>query len=153
MQCATAFTRLRFMIQLHDSIALDEHEIDERFVRAAGPAGQNLRNTASAVELRLDLLSSRLPADVKARLVTLAGRRLTTDGVLVIVSRIHRSQTKNRDAAHERLVTLLKRAAQPLDQRVAAARPAIAGENRLASKHHQSAVKRRRTRGTPDGTR
>jgi ribosome-associated protein len=139
------------MIQLHDSIALDEHEIHERFVRAAGPAGQSLRKTASAVELRLDLLSSRLPADVKARLIILAGRRMTTDGVLVIVSRVHRSQAKNRDAAHERLVTLLKRAAQPPDQRVTGAPPAVADENRLASKHHQSAVKRRRTRGTPAG--
>lgn len=141
------------MIQLHDSIALDEHEIHERSVRAAGPAGQNLRKTATAVELRLDLLSSRLPADVKARLITLAGRRLTTDGVLVIVSRVHRSQAENRDAAHERLVTLLKRAAQPPDQRVTGAPPAIAEEHRLASKRHKSALKRRRTRRTPDGLR
>jgi ribosome-associated protein len=141
------------MIQLHDSIALDEHEIHERFVRAAGPAGQNLRKTASAVELRLDLLSSRLPTDVKARLITLAGRRVTADGVLVIVSRVHRSQAENRDAARERLVTLLKRAAQPPEERVTGAPPAIAEEHRLASKHHQSLVKRGRTRGTPHGLR
>lgn len=132
------------MIQLHDSIALDEHEIHERFVRATGPAGQNLRRTATAVELRLDLRSSHLPADVKERLVALAGRHVTAEGVLMIVSRVHRSQAENRDAAHDRLIALLKRAAQPPDERVAGAPPAIAEEHRLASKHHLSAVKRRR---------
>ena len=132
------------MIQLHDSIALDEREIDERFVRAAGPGGQNLRKTATAVELRLDLRSSHLPDDVKARLSALAGRQVTSDGVLVIVSRVHRSQAENRTAAHERLVTLLKHAAEPPAERVSAAPPPIAEEHRLASKHHQSAVKRHR---------
>ena len=137
------------MIQIHDSIALDEQEINERFVRAAGPGGQNLRKTATAVELRLDLRSSHLPADVKKRLIALAGRHVTAEGVLVIVSRVHRSQAKNRDAAHDRLVTLLKRAAQPPDERVTGAPPAIAEEHRLASKHHQSAVKRRRRPAAP----
>ena len=137
------------MIQLHDSIALDEHEIDERFVRAAGPGGQNLRKTATAVELRLDLRPSHLPADMKERLIALAGRQVTAEGVLVIVSRVHRSQAKNREAAHDQLVTLLKRAAQPPDERVTGTPPAVAEENRLASKHHQSAVKRRRRPAAP----
>jgi ribosome-associated protein len=77
-------------------------------------------------------------------LIALAGRQVTADGVLVVASRVHRSQTQNRDAAHDRLVTLLKRAAQPPDERVTGVPPAVADENRLASKHHQSAVKRRR---------
>ena len=133
------------MLQLHDAIAVDESEIQERFVRAGGPGGQNLRKTATAVELRLDLRSSRLPPDVKERLIALAGRQVTAEGVLVIVSRVHRSQVENRGAAHDRLVTLLKRAAQPPEERVEGERPAAAREHRLATKHRQSAVKRRRT--------
>jgi ribosome-associated protein len=132
------------MIQLHDSIAFDEHEIDERFVRAAGAGGQNLRRTATAVELRLDLRASSLPDDMKKRLVALAGRRVTSDGVLVVVSRVHRSQAENRAAAHSRLVALLKRAAEPPVERVTGQPPAIVDRQRLASKHHLSLVKRRR---------
>jgi ribosome-associated protein len=99
----------------------------------------------------MDLRSSQLPADVKERLIALAGRQVTAEGVLVIVSRVHRSQAKNRDAAHERLVALLKRAARPPEERVPGTPPATAEEHRLASKHHQSAVKRRRKAAAPLG--
>ena len=137
------------MIHINDSITLDEHEITERFVRATGPGGRNPRRTATAVEVRLDVRSSQLPADVKSRLLDVAGRHVTAEGVLVIVSRVHRSQAKNRDAACERLIALLTRAAQPPDERVMGAPPAVAAAHRLMSKHHQSSVKRRRRPALP----
>ena len=92
---------------------LDEREVTERFVRSTGPGGQNLNRDATAVELRLDIGRSSLPRDVQARLIALAGRHITTGGVLVVVGRAHRSQAENRDAARARLVALLKRAAKP----------------------------------------
>src|SRR5436190_1724389 len=100
------------MIQITPSIALSESEIDERFVRASGPGGQNVNKVSTAVELRFDIAASSLPADVKQRLVALAGRRLTADGVLLIDSREHRTQALNRDAARARLIALLQHAAR-----------------------------------------
>src|ERR1700694_5858153 len=107
------------MIQVTDTIVLDDREIKERFVRATGPSGQNVNKDATAVELRVDIGRSSLPPDLKERLIALAGRHVTTEGMLVVVSRVYRSQAQNRDAARARLVTLLKRAAKPAKKRKA----------------------------------
>src|SRR6186713_1450088 len=100
------------MIRITRSIALDETELEERFVRASGPGGQNVNKVATAVELRFNVAGSSLPPDVKDRLLVLAANRVTADGDLIIDSREHRTQAKNRDAARERLIALLQKAAK-----------------------------------------
>lgn len=132
------------MIRVTDAIVIDDREIKERFVRASGPGGQNVNKVATAVELRVDSRRLSLPPNVKARLIALAGRHVTTDGVLVVDSRVHRSQAQNRDAARARLVALVKRAAKPPKQRKPTKPRAAAREERLASKKLQSRVKQSR---------
>lgn len=134
------------MIQVTDTIVLNDREVEERFVRATGPGGQNINKEATAVELRVDIDSSSLPVEVKERLIALAGRHVTTDGVLLIVSRALRSQAQNREAAQARLVALLKRAAEPPKKRKATRPGRAVREERLISKQRQSAVKRSRSR-------
>ena len=137
------------MLRVNDSIALDDHEVEERFVRATGPGGQNMRKEETAVELRFDIAASSLPADMKERLVALAGRAVTTDGVLVLVSRAHRSQPDNREAAHSRLLALLQQTAKPPKKRRPTRPRRAVRENRLASKRRRSEVKASR-RWRPD---
>src|SRR3977135_3112840 len=98
------------MIRISDSIVIEDRELDERFVRASGPGGQNVNKVSTAVELRFDVRASSLPADVKERLATLAGRRMIAGGILLIDSREHRTQAQNRDAARARLIALLQHA-------------------------------------------
>src|SRR6185503_1565997 len=126
--------RIMAMIQVTHAIALDEREIEERFVRASGPGGQHVNKVSTAVELRFDVRASSLPPDVKERLLALAGRRATEDGVLTIDSREHRTQTQNREAARARLVALVQLAARrPKARRPTKPRKA-AKEKRLDSK-------------------
>ena len=99
-------------MRVTDTIAIDEREIDERFVRASGPGGQNVNKVSTAVELRFDVRASSLPSDVKERLLAVAGSRMTADGVLLIDSREHRTQAQNREAARQRLVDLVAQAAK-----------------------------------------
>ena len=138
------------MIRITDTITIEERELDERFVRASGPGGQNVNKVATAVELRFDVDASTLPADMKQRLVALAGNRLTGDGVLLIDSREHRTQAQNREAARARLVALLQHAAKRPKVRRPTKPKRAAKEQRLESKRQRSQVKSMRGRARRD---
>ena len=133
------------MIHITRDIRFDERDIAERFVRATGPGGQNANKDATAVELRVDIGRAALPPDLKERLITLGGRHVTNDGVLVVVSRANRSQEQNRGAARERLVALLKRAATPPKPRKATVPGPSVSRKRVVSKQRHSALKRSRS--------
>jgi ribosome-associated protein len=130
------------MIRITHTISIDDDELDEQFVRASGPGGQNVNKLSSAVQLRFDVRRSpNLPGDVRARLERLAGRRLTREGVLIISAQRHRTQERNRQDARERLIELIRRAAvAPIPRR--ATRPTAGSrERRLQSKKHRSSIK------------
>ena len=129
------------MIQITAELSIDDREVEERFVRASGPGGQNVNKVATAVQLRFDIEASSLPPEVKARLAALAGARLTTDGVLVLDAREHRTQLQNREAARERLAALIRQAThRPKARRPTRPRKA-AKEKRLTSKRLRGEVK------------
>jgi ribosome-associated protein len=132
------------VIHITETTVFDDHEIRERFVRSAGGGNKNVNRDATAVELRLNIPRSSLPADVKQRLVVLGGKRVTHDGVLVVVSRADESQARNRETARGRLLRLLMHAsAIPKERKPTAVGPAIQ-RKRLVAKERRSAIKRTR---------
>ncbi|MEM7060089.1 MAG: alternative ribosome rescue aminoacyl-tRNA hydrolase ArfB [Pseudomonadota bacterium] len=139
------------MIQVTEDIAIAEWELTETFSRASGPGGQNVNQVASAVSLRFEAnRSPNLPDQVKTRLKRLAGRRWTTDGAVVIRAEEHRSQLRNREAALERLIELIRRATVRPKKRIAT-RPSLASKRRrMDSKTRRGAVKSLRGRVTDE---
>jgi ribosome-associated protein len=130
------------MIRITDRISIAEHELEERFVRASGPGGQNVNKLSSAVQLRFDVRRSpSLTTDVRLRLERMAGRRLTRDGVLVIMAQRHRTQERNRQDALDRLVELIQAASVAPTPRRPTKPTRGSKERRLATKKNRSSIK------------
>jgi ribosome-associated protein len=141
------------MGQIHITahIAIDERELDEQFVLASGPGGQNVNKVASAVQLRFDVARSpSLPGGVRQRLMALAGRRLTKDGVLVLTARRHREQERNRADARARLVDLIREAAIPPKVRRATKPTRASKERRIEGKKVRARLKQTRSKKFED---
>ena len=130
------------MIRITDQISIDESELEESFVRSSGPGGQNVNKLSTAVQLRFDIRRSpSLPNDVAIRLIKLGGRRVTKDGVLVLIAQSHRTQERNRADAQERLIALIQEAAvKPVPRR--ATKPTKASkQRRIEGKKRRSGIK------------
>ena len=133
------------MLKITDEISIDERELDERFVRASGPGGQNVNKVSTAVELRFDVgRSASLPEGVRVRLSRLAGRRLSDEGILVIRADRFRTQERNREEARERLAEIIRQAAVVPKRRVPTKPSRAAKERRRQEKAQRSWVKRLR---------
>ena len=140
------------MIEISPKLKLNDEEIELVFIRSPGPGGQNVNKVSSAVQLRFNLQASpSLPEEVKQRLTRLAGRRLTSDGILIIEARQYRSQERNRQASIERLVRLIQQACEPPKPRHKTKPTRAAVLRRLESKRKRGEIKRMRHNAQIDG--
>ncbi len=128
-------------IRITDVLSIDDREVVERFVRASGPGGQNVNKVSTAVQLRFDVHASSLPNEIKTRLMTIAGSRMTIEGVMVIDAREHRTQAQNREAARERLIAFIEQASRRPKKRRPTKPGKAAKEKRLTSKKKRAEVK------------
>ena len=133
-------------MRISETLFIDDAALDERFVRASGPGGQNVNKVSSAVELRFNVLASSLPDDVKMRLIALAGKRISHEGVLLIDSREHRTQAQNREAARARLASLIQAALVRPKKRRRTKPSKAAKEKRIESKKKRAQIKAGRGR-------
>ena len=135
------------MLEVSPTLTIDDSELEERFVRASGPGGQNVNKVATAVELRFDAANSlKISDDVRERLRAIAGTRMTSEGVLVIDARRHRTQAQNREDARKRLADLLRQALVKPKRRRKTKPSKASVEKRVQSKKRRGDTKRRRGR-------
>lgn len=132
------------MIQITEDIAISESDIQVKFVRSTGPGGQNVNKVSTAAQLRFDVKNAPLPDDLRTRLISLAGKKMTEQGELLIIASRFRTQDRNRQDAYDRLAALIRRAAIPPKVRKPTVPTQASNERRLKSKRHRGKIKQTR---------